>query len=295
MMQKLLSSWKPVTIGNVERSVPINSGHGTTDVIWLTHAVSEAVDDQFEGGTLTITSINKVVTVNASRTSTGGATKLYVPAGSFTEADVVAARGQEGRLTDDDDLTASPRLPDGGALLQSAFGNAYIRPLYLDQHLPGVDSPNDTVQFQAHLRDDLDAIDDARNAQSEADFWSTLVVGCFENTPETDGDPDGNAPGSNLNYLLVGRDQSMDWGYSGAVSAVLSDQNRSAIFLETIRDVGPASSMPEAAVVTHEIGHTWSTESNPHKSEGLMREVEFGSSETFDNDSLAKFRSTNVW
>jgi hypothetical protein len=122
-----------------------------------------------------------------------------------------------------------------------------------------------------------------------------LIVGCWENIRGTDGDPDGIPAGTGLNYLLVGADAETDWGYSGAVGTVQEDENRSAIFLETIRDVGPASDMPESAVVTHEIGHTWSTESNPHKSDGLMRKKEFGSSTTFDNDSLAKFRSTIVW
>jgi hypothetical protein len=174
MMAKPPVRSAPTTIAQIERNRPINNGHGTSDVLAIIGTqppLFERNDDEYEGGKIFVPSLNLSVTINANRYENQGQ-YLYVPAGTFSAADAERASsvGISATLSDDDDVINLPRLPDGGSLLRTAFANAYILPLYIDVELPAVDSPSDTVPFIAHLNDDLDAVDGARNAQSTSGF-----------------------------------------------------------------------------------------------------------------------------
>jgi hypothetical protein len=235
---------------------------------------------------------------------------INVPAGTFTAADLAAINAAawngapiQATFTDDD-ATTLPHLPDGGNLLASAFGMAYILPIYVD---PGPDSWNvrGTVPFRTKLEDNLDAIDGLRDLTSKEDFWTTLLVGAYENKAWTDGDPDGDWP---VGTPLVGTDSKFDWGVS-------DKNNRSAIFLETIRDVGPAQGKTEPLIVTHEIGHTAANglsgpgfdwyghtlggaegEKLEKRHFSIMNEAPNSAQDTlFDNETQAFFRSVKVW
>jgi hypothetical protein len=78
------------------------------------------------------------------------------------------------------------------------------------------------------------------------------LIGCFENFPSTDGDPEGIAP-PGLGVPSPATDSKFDYGYSTATT--------SYIFLETINDfVRQANTYTdEPHTVAHEIGHTVGT------------------------------------
>jgi hypothetical protein len=256
----------------------------------------------------------------------GGGATLNVPGGSFTPAEraLIAAGPVAATIIDDDVIPAAPGtmpLPSGGNpvvtaygttgdFMSNAFGTAYILPLYVD---PGPESWNTvgTVPMVVpigggqsrnyrHLANDLDAISATnRDLVSAADFWTTLVVGSFERFFETDGDPacDPGPMGPGVPIQQVSTDTGgWDFGWSGDPSLAFPDQNRSAIFLETIRDVGPANGYKEAEIVTHEIGHTaGGGKGLPHTKTGLMMQVAFAGQTQFDNYSLKRMREVGVW
>jgi hypothetical protein len=268
---------------------------GANDVIQLVTPPGDG--DEFEGGVLSIPSFGgKTLPIYRQIGNT-----LNVPANSFTPAELAVINGYGGAVaataTDDDVIPANGamRLPDGGPLLQSAFGAAYIQPIYVDP-VGGSLNTVGTVSFMRHLQDDLGAIATGtnRNLASSASFWTTLLVGCFEDFRTTDADPDGLAPvGIGIPTPLADVD-GFDLGYSGKNG---SDQNRSAIFLETIDDLSRQgqTATPESLIVTHEIGHTVGSGTG-HTLTGILREHPSSPGDNnFDNETMKKFRTVIVW
>jgi hypothetical protein len=277
-----------VTIIGVTPNVAQAGTGGANDILALSDELIES-DDEFEGGVLTIPSFGvngKYLPIYLNRGST-----VNVPANSFTAGERTAlAGGVTATLVDDDVIPTggTMRLPDGGALLQSAFGVAYISPIYVD---PGPNSWNSvgTVSFTRKLYDGFSSIGGAnRNLTSSAAFWTTLVVGAFENTDPTDGDSDGLAPPGLGIPSPAAPNSGFDWG--------VSDANTSAIFLETIDDLNRQGqgATGENVVVTHEIGHTVGSGTG-HTATGIMVARPTNTEMFFDNETMRKFRSIDIW
>ena len=215
---------------------------GGADLIVQLDKDLDREEDGFEGGTITIPRFgNKVLTIYNSSNSWGADT-VTVPANSFTAAELAAINA--GRVpaivADDDDVSGLPALPDGGPLLQSAYGAAYILPQIVDMLHPEWDSPNDTVPFFEYMYDDsklfshLGAMEGARNLHSNTGFWTTLVVGVYQNKPETDADPDGR---SSKRFGIVQDDSKTGPGLDYGVTPYQNKiANLSVIYMETIRD-----------------------------------------------------------
>jgi hypothetical protein len=267
------------------------------------YSVLQAQKDEFEGGVLSIPSFGvggRYVPIYRNIDDT-----LHVPANSFSPAELAAiAGGVDATITDDDAIPASGTmpLPSGGSLLQSAYGEAYIAPQYVD---PGSSwNPRGTLRFVRHLEDDaigstaMDDIAASRDLTSAPGFWATLVVGCFENYAATDADPDGLGPkqfGHVDDDSLTG--PGLDYGASP-----LHGINTSAIYLETIRDANASANhfTDEAHTVVHELGHTAGAGIDGHPPEPstvetIMRAGAPRGEDHFSNQNLAWFRSVSTW
>ncbi|HYO08358.1 MAG TPA: hypothetical protein VER17_05255 [Tepidisphaeraceae bacterium] len=177
--------------------------------------------------------------------------------------------------------------------MSSSMGDAYILPIYVD---PGLGSPNSrgTLPFRRHLEDGLNGANGSNDlgAFLSPTFWTTLIVGAFENYASFDGDADGIArPGAGV--PVPGSDAGFDYGISPAQGSVM---NISAIFLETIDDFFRQGnfSTTEALTVTHEIGHTVGRIIG-HAPTGILREGAPKGETVFDNGTLSIFRKVTQW
>lgn len=286
------TSTAAATITGVTANVVRPGRTSAVDVVTLNESLDQ---DVFEGGTLTIAAFGgKTVTVY-----TNNSNELDVPAGSFTAAELatIAAGPVAATVKDDDDLTilgtaGSPRLADGGTVLFTAFGGAYILPVYADAFNFRV-----TIPFNENLEDYevYSALDNAEDMSSSGRFWHTLIVSCFQ--PKASADADGDGTPAVLGVTVIA--EGAIYGSSPS-DTVNGDWNESAIFLETIRDMIAAGTAltDEAFTVTHEIAHTGS---HPHHtSTGLMMEgapktVNTASNDQFANASQAIFRDLLMW
>lgn len=250
--------------------------------------------DQYEGGTLTIPSMGLTLPVYKSTDNTTANDYVRVPGGSFTAAQVaaIAAGGVTGTLADDDAL-ALPHLPSGGALIDSAFGNAYIKPIYVDAGTPNSPNTAGTIPFERHFNDNFGAADNAQQLASAPLYWATLLVGAFENKPATDGDADGVAAPV-IGAPPVEQDSSFDYGVSPTGGV-----NVSIIYLETIDDFARQQAIftDEAHTVVHEIGHTAGNGIDGHDANwnGIMQAGAPVLPMFFDNVHLAFMRSVGTW
>lgn len=135
-------------------------------------------------------------------------------------------------------------------------------------------------------------------------FWTTQLVGCWENKPGTDGDPDGAANGLGAPPVEA---SLLDYGWAGPSS---SSENAAAIFLETIddviRNIGlAAATTDEAHTVVHEIAHNAGTNINGHGTvdnqgnttdwTGIMRAKAPRNADYFDNIHLRFLREVDTW
>ncbi len=270
-----------VTITGITRNVPVAGG--LNDILQISADLPDD-EDAFEGGELTITATGLKVPIYLNSDNFFAPHTLNVPAGAIPALAFPAAA----TVTDDDVIpaTGTLKLPDGGPLLESAFGDAYILPKYVD---PGPGSLNTvgTIPFVRHLNDTEPAA--ARNLPaSSAGFWSTYLIGAFENLQSTDGDADGIAP-PGLGIPAPGTDSAFDYGYSNATT--------SYVFLETIDDFVRQQnfSTDEWHTVTHEIGHTVGDSDSTHCETGIMRAGAPVSETIFDNYYLNRFRSVIFW
>ena len=286
-MTGVVANTIPITISSVSRLVP--TAGGTNDVITISGRLPDS-EDAFEGGQLSIPSLGITVPVYLNSDNLLYDDTINVPGGTFTGAQVAAisAAPVTGTLTDDDVIPASGTmpLPDGGSLSQTAFGEAYILPKYVD---PGSGSLNKrgTVPFVRHVSDSIGQLKVSRDLTSSSDFWSTLVVGCFENYVGSDGDPDGIAP-PGLGIPSPTTDDAFEYG--------ASDADTSAIFLETVDDFVRQRnfSTDENHTVTHEIGHTVGS-GIKHFSTGIMRPGAPKIETAFADENLATFRGVDTW
>jgi hypothetical protein len=305
-----------VLITAVATNVAMPTG-GANDVVTLNIALDDKAN-VYSGGTLTIPGFPASFPIYLNSDNAGFADTINVPANSFTVAQAAALNAGAtvaAQIVDDDVIpaTGTMPLPSGGTtiatafgttgnVISSAFGTAYVLPLYVDSGVAGnwntvgtvpmVDQGND----YRHLSDNLAAIGydsgplKNRDLTSTAAFWTTLVVGAFENKPDTDGDPGFDAvfgPGAPASKV-IGSDSEIDFGVSGKTG---SDQNISAIFLESIRDIGFPS---DAEVVTHEVGHTAGSGLS-HTKTGLLMKSGYAGRKQFDNYCLWFMRGLDVW
>jgi hypothetical protein len=190
-------------------------------------------------------------------------------------------------LRDDDASGVLPHYPGGGQLLIDAFAGAYILPVYAGAQY------EDVVAFDMHLSDqDVEygwgSWADARDLSSSAEFWSCLVVGCWEATENWDADPD-------LCFSLA-PPYSARPGAEGVESGCTDgDSGRAAIYMEALRDdFGCMRTTDEAHTVTHEIGHTCG--SHDDDVPNSIMEIHAPSDENrFASESIVIFRSEVRW
>ncbi|HLL88772.1 MAG TPA: hypothetical protein VK324_05680 [Tepidisphaeraceae bacterium] len=273
-------------------SVRSGAGVGGRDVIRLArhgdpdNAPLGTSEDEYEGGMLAIPSLSKNIPVFLSRTEASNQfVNVTVSHDALTSDEVTF--GLVATLKDDD-TQAQPALPDSGGLLQSAFSSAYIRPEYADTF-----NDHPTVPFYAKLGDSLASIEGSRDLSSSPGFWTTLVVGCYENTDDTDADADGTPTGLAPQPELSGI--PWDLGYAG--SGQFLDTNTIAIYMETLADVTSQriTDSSEQHVVVHEIGHSAGSGLNGHNYGGIMQAGAPSDENEFDSESLRFFRVVTTW
>ena len=151
------------------------------------------------------------------------------------------------------------------------------------------------VPFGFPLNDDMGRAEVSRDLTSKSLFWSVLLVSAFENNAGHDGDPDGT-PNGPLSWPVPVSQDSFDFGYAGAGSAIWLDQNHVAVFLETIRDAAATQANFEHYVVAHEIGHTIGS-GRLHQTTGILREAGFASANYvfYDPETLSLIRNLSKW
>lgn len=256
--------------------------------------------DVLEGGSVFIPAFGVTATIYRNRVGSG-IDDILIDNSALTAAQIAAinAVGMNNPLAaivnDDDQIPAGGVHPlaDGGALLTSAFGEAYIKPIYVDSASL---NPRRVVDFERHLEDTLTSVTWAnRDLDSQARFWATLLVSAHENWPHTDGDGDGDrTPRPDFRpYPDPLTDSEFDYGYSGPQGLFYPDQNVSAIFMETLRDRGPLANLMLSEVVTHELGHT-AGGGLGHTATGLLM-ADYSGQTSFDNATQAAFRSVITW
>src|SRR5690606_37772132 len=115
------------------------------------------------------------------------------------------------------------------------------------------------------------------------DFWATLLVSAFELAMDEDGDPDGTPL---VPWTTVGIEVP-------AMGATWGTFNRSAVFLEPLRDWGSSSDTDEAHTVVHELGHAGGR--NGHTSTGIMKDGAPKAEDEFDAETIVIFRTNITW
>lgn len=244
--------------------------------------------DEFEGGPIsihlgdgngnvaqTIDRGFKVVRSNPTSTG-GGAFKIYPALTAGEQSAIANAVVAQIHVSDDDDYTAfdDPKYLSGGNALKKALATGYVEPFNADP-----DNQNKKIEYIRHVTNSQFLgisggynLDTARDLESEDDYWTTLVVVCYEpgqgiqsplGIPAAgDGDPDGRE--NEFYGYMTGRDPVADVagsldGLSGG-NSLLTGRNFSAIFLETFRDsnVTTYSLDPRRVdvLVAHEVCHT---------------------------------------
>jgi hypothetical protein len=212
---------------------------------------------------------------------------IFAPPLSATElAQVSAASVVRFKMKDDDDFSVLPHLPNGGALMDSAYADAYIRPANAD-HL----NPNKFRPFRRH-QSPVGIILAFGDLTSTPDFWATLVIGCFEHTRvylTLDNDPDfWNSHANTVRY--PGEDT--DFGFT------FRPHNASGIYLEPIRDylISSGGGCSEDLITTHEIGHTPDILGFGHTTNHIDIMFDSCSGQTrFGPQPINHFRETYTW
>lgn len=189
-------------------------------------------------------------------------------------------------LFDDDDLSVLPRQPNGGQVLVTAFGEAYILPVYAPV------TYMDIVDFTRHLSDWAveygGSWSDDRDLESTPEFWSCLVVGAWEPEQDDDADPD-------YCFNLIPPFTARPGAEAPTTGITDDDSGRAAIYTQALADVaGCTSSTDESHTVTHEVAHT--SGSHPqHISNSIMGAGAPKTEDFFAAQSLLIFRNEEDW
>ena len=153
-------------------------------------------------------------------------------------------------LYDDDNVQRGSRLPrtmpytlSGGALIDSAFSDAFIKPapvpsIYIDVDVPFKRNLDAGLGYYSGW---LPAVNHSRDLEESTDFWYSYVLAAFQ--PEVSQDNDPSTQGS-LTF--------------GQTDPGMLPKNRSTIYVETLREVEVLPATPrirEEHTVVHEIGH----------------------------------------
>ncbi|MGB2985613.1 MAG: hypothetical protein WBE26_06990, partial [Phycisphaerae bacterium] len=190
-------------------------------------------------------------------------------------------------LRDDDDPDVLPHYPDGGQLLIDAYADAYILPQYAGAEY------QDVVVFDMHLSDldieyGLGTWSDERDLSSGVNFWSCLIVGCWEAGQNWDGDPD-HCFSLTPPYVARPGAEGIEKGCTDG------DSGRVAIYMQGLADdTGCLYRTDEAHTVTHEIGHTCGSHDD-HVPGSIMEEGAPRGENRFAAESIVIFRSEVTW
>jgi hypothetical protein len=201
------------------------------------------------------------------------------------------ADGSPYTLYDDDDLSVLQSPPDGGTLLQAAFADAYILPVYADATYESV------LSFEIHLTDEELLFgqgdwNDSKGLTTSSSFWACLIVGCWEPGQDEDRDPDlcwaippYVTPGGETGLFGATRPRTFTIG-----------GGESAIFMQTLADQEVClPSTDEVHTVTHEIGHTCGAECESHVPNSIMAEGAPAGESSFAPETIKVFREQDDW
>jgi len=197
------------------------------------------------------------------------------------------ATGSAYLLREDDDVNVLPHYPNGGQLLINAYGDAYILPQYAGAEY------QDVVDFDMHLSDwdieyGLGTWSDDRDLSSSAEFWSCLVVGCWEAGQDWDGDPD-HCFSLTVPYVARPGAEGIEKGCTDG------DSGQGAIYMQGLADdAGCLYRTDEAHIVTHEIGHTCGSHDD-HVPGSIMEVGAPRGENRFATESIVIFRSEVTW
>lgn len=266
----------------------------TTPLHWL-KINADVPNHEFEGGSLNIPALGKTLPIATNTNEFGGGQELVVRTTDLTATELatLAAGGVLGTIADDDDpavlgWAGLPRLASGGTLLESAYRQMYVLPLYADKF-----NTRTTVSFDRHV-DYLDlvggsSLDNSRDLPNENGFWSSLLVSAFEPAADVDADADGSwLLGAAINVVP----EQAEYGLTPKSNFI---DNLSIIFLETIRDMKNATT-DEAHTVVHELGHAGRDDAaDAHPATGIMRETAPRGETEFDTDTQRRIRSKVLW
>ena len=195
-----------------------------------------------------------------------------------------AAVGATFQIYDDDVIAIGTRQPrtlpyqlSGGALIYTAFADAFIEPIkapaqYIQTNIPFHRNISENYYF-----DWQPTVSAHRDLTTAADMWTAYCLCAWQGDTSADHDPDTEEFELGLT----------DFGF-------LPD-NQSAIYIETIREAEENPNTPrinEQHTIVHEIGHQGGAQ---HSDKGIMTEGAPITENQFRPVTIKRFRQNQIY
>ena len=269
----------------------------------ITNQLAEVKPYHYEGGSLTVDVTGQILFVLESHSIIVGADNNVVGdivvQGVLSAAEQTSVLGQWATLRDDDPIQGQLPLTfllNQDQFIKDAYADAYIDIVELEAQYNIVK----LVDFDLELSD-LDLLlgvgwENEQNTVSADNYWAALLVFAFQPGQDSDADPDIYTGVANS-----GPPNSAQSSEDIVFAATPEDnENASAIFLETIRDMGHLASAPTDLVhtIAHEIGHSCGPNTptaDDHNEFGIMTPGAPAGENKFRGESLLRFRRHSKW
>jgi len=187
---------------------------------------------------------------------------------------------------DYDETTVQPIRPlpyslSGGTLIESAYGEAYIKPVNVPSGYVDTDSTFYRNLSSGLLSGWTSKVSEKKDLTDAADFWVVHLLAAWQPSADKDYDPDTVDPGDPSPDIVQGE--------------ALDSDNTGAIYVEPIRELEILPFAPrihEEHTVVHEIGHQGGGE---HGDGGIMADGAPIDQNQFAPVTLDRFRDETTF